>query len=46
MDEAEYCDRVSIMDKGKIVALGEPRRLKEKYGATTINDVFIRIARG
>ena len=46
MDEAEYCDRVSIMDKGKIVALDEPGRLKKQYGATTINDVFIQIARG
>ena len=46
MDEAEYCDRVSIMDKGKIVALDSPYNLKEQYNVTTMNDVFLKIARG
>lgn len=45
MDEAEYCKRVSIMAAGKIEALGTPLELKEKYGVTTMNDVFIKIAR-
>jgi ABC-2 type transport system ATP-binding protein len=45
MDEAEYCDRVSIMDEGKIVALDSPENLKKIYGVTTMNDVFIKIVR-
>ncbi|WKD86657.1 putative multidrug ABC transporter ATP-binding protein YbhF [Polaribacter huanghezhanensis] len=46
MDEAEYCDRVSIMVNGKIEALGTPKRLKEQFNATTMNDVFLKLARG
>jgi ABC-2 type transport system ATP-binding protein len=46
MDEAEYCDRVSIMVDGRIEALDSPRALKEKYGAASINEVFLRLARG
>jgi len=45
MDEAEYCDRISIMNEGKIVALDTPANLKKQYNATTIEDVFIKIAR-
>ncbi|HPT10751.1 MAG TPA: ABC transporter ATP-binding protein [Bacteroidales bacterium] len=45
MDEAEYCDRVSIMDEGKIEALDTPAELKKKYQAGSIEEVFIRIAR-
>ena len=45
MDEAEYCDRVSIMVDGRIVALGTPSELKEKYEGRTIDDVFVRLAR-
>lgn len=45
MDEAEYCDRVSIMNEGKIVALDKPSALKEQYGVASMNEVFIRIAR-
>ena len=45
MDEAEYCDRVSIMVEGRIEALDTPAGLKEKYGAKTMNDVFIKLAR-
>jgi ABC-2 type transport system ATP-binding protein len=45
MDEAEYCDRVSIMSEGKIVALDTPERLKKQYNATSIEEVFIKIAR-
>ena len=45
MDEAEYCDRVSIMVDGRIVALGTPSELKVQYEARTIDDVFVRLAR-
>lgn len=45
MDEAEYCDRVSIMVDGAIAALGTPNELKRQYGASTIEDVFVRLAR-
>ncbi|HYQ56530.1 MAG TPA: ABC transporter ATP-binding protein [Draconibacterium sp.] len=45
MDEAEYCDRVSIMNAGRIEALDTPAKLKEKYNATNIDEVFLKIAR-
>jgi ABC-2 type transport system ATP-binding protein len=45
MDEAEYCDRISIMSEGKIVALDTPAELKRKYNSDTVEDVFIKIAR-
>ncbi|NLP57142.1 ABC transporter ATP-binding protein [Lutibacter sp. B1] len=45
MDEAEYCNRVSIMVNGKIEALDTPKKLKEKYNATNMNDVFLKLAR-
>lgn len=45
MDEAEYCDRISIMNEGKIVALDTPDQLKKQYDASTIEEVFIKIAR-
>ena len=46
MDEAEYCDRVSIMVDGKIEALDTPKKLKEKYKAINMNEVFLKLARG
>jgi len=45
MDEAEYCDRVSIMVDGKIAALDTPDQLKTQYGVATMNEVFIKLAR-
>ena len=45
MDEAEYCDRVCIMNDGKIVALGSPADLKKQYNSKSIEEVFIKIAR-
>jgi ABC-2 type transport system ATP-binding protein len=45
MDEAEYCDRVSIMNEGRIVALDTPANLKEHYNAGSVEEVFIKIAR-
>ena len=44
MDEAEYCDRVSIMVEGTIDALGTPAALKADYDAETMDDVFVRVA--
>lgn len=46
MDEAEYCDRVSIMVDGRIDALDTPAGLKEAYEADDIEEVFITLARG
>ncbi len=46
MDEAEYCDRVSIMVNGKIEALDTPKKLKERFKTDTMNDVFLKLARG
>ena len=45
MDEAEYCDRVSIMVDGRIEALGSPTELKARYGAGTMDGVFQQLAR-
>jgi ABC-2 type transport system ATP-binding protein len=45
MDEAEYCDRISIMNDGKICALDTPDNLKEQYSSASIEEVFIKIAR-
>jgi ABC-2 type transport system ATP-binding protein len=45
MDEAEYCDRVSIMVAGRIVALDTPQALKAAFGARSIEEVFVRLAR-
>jgi ABC-2 type transport system ATP-binding protein len=45
MDEAEYCNRVSIMHEGRIVAMDTPRKLKEMYGVQSIYDVFLKIVR-
>ena len=45
MDEAEYCDRLSIMVAGRIVAIGAPAELKEQHGTSSIDDLFVRLAR-
>ncbi len=45
MDEAEYCDRISIMDQGEIVALDTPLNLKKKYNTESVEELFIKIAR-
>ena len=45
MDEAEYCDRVSIMVDGRIEAMGTPARLKDGRGASSIDEVFVQLAR-
>lgn len=46
MDEAEYCDRVSMMVDGKIKALDTPAGLKENFSAENIEEVFVELARG
>jgi ABC-2 type transport system ATP-binding protein len=45
MDEAEYCQRVSIMVDGRIEALDTPDNLKSKFRANSMEDVFIKLAR-
>ena len=46
MDEAEYCDRVSIMVDGKIEALDTPENLRKRFKAASMNEVFLKLARG
>lgn len=46
MDEAEYCNRLSIMVDGQIKALDTPQALKQQYQAGTMDEVFRIIARG
>jgi ABC-2 type transport system ATP-binding protein len=43
MDEAEYCNRVSIMYQGEIIALGSPVDLRKKYQKTSMQEVFIHL---
>lgn len=45
MDEAEYCDRVSIMVDGRIEALDSPKNLKATYNAKNMDEVFQQLAR-
>jgi ABC-2 type transport system ATP-binding protein len=45
MDEAEYCDRISIMVAGRIAALGAPADVKHEFGAESIDELFVQLAR-
>ncbi|MFM2360442.1 MAG: hypothetical protein RLY16_2435, partial [Bacteroidota bacterium] len=45
MDEAEYCNRVSIMVDGKIEALDTPTALKQQFAAVSMDEVFLKLAR-
>jgi ABC-2 type transport system ATP-binding protein len=45
MDEAEYCDRVTIMSEGRIVALDSPASLRIMYGTSSIEELFVKITR-
>jgi len=45
MDEAEYCDRISIMVAGRIAAMGTPAALKEEFTVESIDELFVRLAR-
>jgi len=42
MDEAEYCERISIMAEGELKLIGTPTELKEKMGVQTISDLFVK----
>jgi len=42
MDEAEYCERISIMAEGELKLIGTPTELKEKMGVHTIDDLFVK----
>lgn len=46
MDEAEYCDRISIMVDGKIEALDSPENLKAQFEVGSMDEVFVKLARG
>lgn len=43
MDEAEYCDRISLFYKGQTIAIGTPQELKDKAGAANMEDTFIKL---
>ena len=43
MDEAEYCDRISLFYHGETIALGTPQELKDKAGAKTMEETFITL---
>lgn len=45
MDEAEYCDRISIMVDGRIATMGSPLELKHQWGVPDIDELFVRLAR-
>ena len=45
MDEAEYCDRISIMVDGRIATIGTPLELKKQWNAPSIDELFVRLAR-
>jgi len=45
LDEAEYCDRLSIMVDGRIGAMGTPQELKREHGVATLDELFVRLAR-
>lgn len=46
MDEAEYCNRISIMVDGKVKALDSPTNLKKQFGVASMEEVFFELARG
>jgi ABC-2 type transport system ATP-binding protein len=46
MDEAEYCNRISIMVDGRIKALDSPSNLKKQFSVDSMNEVFFEIVRG
>ena len=45
MDEAEYCDRISIMVAGRIASIGTPAELKRNAGVGSVDELFVRLAR-
>jgi ABC-2 type transport system ATP-binding protein len=45
LDEAEYCNRISIMVDGAIAAMGTPSTVKRELGAASLDEVFLRLTR-
>ncbi len=45
LDEAEYCDRISIMVDGRIAAMGTPGEVKQKFSAESLDEVFVQLVR-
>ena len=45
LDEAEYCGRISIMVNGAIAAMGTPAEVRRAVGASTLDEVFLRLTR-
>ena len=45
MEEAEYCDRFMIQDQGRLIAIGTPAEIRQRYGSEdmSMNEIFIRI---
>jgi ABC-2 type transport system ATP-binding protein len=46
MDEAEFCQRISIMDRGRIIEMGSPQELKRKHSKASLQDLFISLVGG
>ena len=46
MDEAEYCNRLSIMVDGRVEALDSPTNMKKSFGVQSMDEVFYQLARG
>ncbi|WP_084490335.1 ABC transporter ATP-binding protein [Niabella ginsenosidivorans] len=46
MDEAEYCNRISVMVDGRVEAMDTPANLKKQFQAHSMDDVFYKLARG
>lgn len=46
MDEAEYCDKVSIMVAGEIAAMDSPQQLKQQFEVESMDEVFVNLVRG
>jgi len=45
MEEAEYCNRISVMSAGKIKALDTPKNLKSRFNTGSVNEVFLKLTR-
>lgn len=46
MDEAEFCRRISIMDRGRIIEVGRPHEIVAKYGEADLEETFIKLISG
>jgi ABC-type multidrug transport system ATPase subunit len=43
MDEAEYCHRLALMYRGRVIALGTPEQLKQESRVNSMEDVFVKL---